>query len=227
MILDEILQERCNSCRARINPRCVKRKMSDYNLRPRQQQRARRIDFSKWVRLLNEQYCGEAADGLGGQRSSPAFGRRRGAAAELAEFELRRGRGWRVHAGRRWGLDVSPASASGDTSNLPRADVPSVTSGGCFHWPCKITCGYLARSRRRHAGVFVFHELRCPLVDPDVRPAAQNCGRCLTGSLLGVGLAQNEGRYHLWVVKTPSCLESATCDSGLSVRGTTLTSVRN
>ena len=51
-ILDEILQERCSSSRNRINPRGVKRKMSNYSLRPRKRQRTRRIDFSKRIRVV-------------------------------------------------------------------------------------------------------------------------------------------------------------------------------
>ena len=51
-ILDEILQERCSSSRNRVNPRGVKRKMSNYNLRPRKRQGIRRIDFSKRIRLV-------------------------------------------------------------------------------------------------------------------------------------------------------------------------------
>jgi hypothetical protein len=52
MILQEILQERVTSSRNRINPRGVKRKMSNYNLRPRQRGLTRRIDFAARVRLL-------------------------------------------------------------------------------------------------------------------------------------------------------------------------------
>ena len=52
MILQEILQERVSSSRNRINPRGVKRKMSDYRLRPRQRGRTCRIDFAAKVRLL-------------------------------------------------------------------------------------------------------------------------------------------------------------------------------
>jgi len=52
MILQEILQERVSSSRNRINPRGVKRKMSDYHLRPRQRGRTCRIDFAAKVRLL-------------------------------------------------------------------------------------------------------------------------------------------------------------------------------
>src|SRR5436190_17732084 len=42
-ILDEILEERVVSSRNRINPRGVKRKMSNYPLRPRKRRRPRRI----------------------------------------------------------------------------------------------------------------------------------------------------------------------------------------
>ena len=51
-ILQEILQERVSSSRNRVNPRGVKRKMSNYNLRPRQRGRTRRINFSARVRLV-------------------------------------------------------------------------------------------------------------------------------------------------------------------------------
>ena len=52
LILREILQERVSSSRNRINPRGVKRKMSNYNLRPRHRGRTRRINFRKRVRLI-------------------------------------------------------------------------------------------------------------------------------------------------------------------------------
>ena len=51
-ILGEILQERVVSSRNRINFRGVKRKMSNYNLRPRKRQRTRRIDVSKRIRIV-------------------------------------------------------------------------------------------------------------------------------------------------------------------------------
>ena len=51
-VLQEILQERVSSSRNRINPRGVKRKMSNYNLRPRQRGRTRRINFHARVRLV-------------------------------------------------------------------------------------------------------------------------------------------------------------------------------
>ncbi len=50
-ILDEILQERVSSSRNRINPRGVKRKMSNYPLRPRARQRTRRIEVAKRIRI--------------------------------------------------------------------------------------------------------------------------------------------------------------------------------
>jgi hypothetical protein len=52
VILDEILEERVVSSRTRINPRGVKRKMSNYPLRPRKRQRTRRIDFVKRIRIV-------------------------------------------------------------------------------------------------------------------------------------------------------------------------------
>lgn len=51
-ILEEILQERAVSSRNRINFRGVKRKMSNYNLRPRKRQRTHRIDVSKRIRIV-------------------------------------------------------------------------------------------------------------------------------------------------------------------------------
>ena len=51
-ILDEILEERVVSSRNRINPRGVKRKMSNYNLRPRKRQRTQRLVFAKRIRIL-------------------------------------------------------------------------------------------------------------------------------------------------------------------------------
>lgn len=51
-ILQEILEERVSSSRNRINPRGVKRKMSNYNLRPRKRQRTRRLDVSKQIRIV-------------------------------------------------------------------------------------------------------------------------------------------------------------------------------
>ena len=51
-ILDEILEERVVSSRNRINPRGVKRKMSNYPSAPRKRQRTRRIDFAKRIRIV-------------------------------------------------------------------------------------------------------------------------------------------------------------------------------
>jgi hypothetical protein len=51
-LLNEILEERVVSSRNRINPRGVKRKMSNYTLRPRKRQRTRRIDFTKRVKIV-------------------------------------------------------------------------------------------------------------------------------------------------------------------------------
>src|SRR5438128_12051500 len=46
-ILDEILEERVVSSRNRINPRGVKRKMSNYPLRPRKRLQTLRIEFAQ------------------------------------------------------------------------------------------------------------------------------------------------------------------------------------
>ena len=51
-ILDEILQERVVSSRSRINFRGVKRKMSNYNLRPRKRQRTRRLNVPLRIRII-------------------------------------------------------------------------------------------------------------------------------------------------------------------------------
>ena len=51
-ILDEILEKRVVSSRNRLNPRGVKRKMSNYPLRPRQRSRTRRIEFAKRIRII-------------------------------------------------------------------------------------------------------------------------------------------------------------------------------
>ncbi len=51
-ILQEILQERVSCSRHRINPRGVKRKMSNYRLRPRKRGPTRRINFSASVRIV-------------------------------------------------------------------------------------------------------------------------------------------------------------------------------
>jgi hypothetical protein len=52
MILQEILQERVSASRNRINPRGVKRKMSNYHLRPPHRGRTRWINFAAKVRLV-------------------------------------------------------------------------------------------------------------------------------------------------------------------------------
>jgi hypothetical protein len=52
MILDEILEQRVVSSRNRINPRGVKRKMSNYNLRPRQRQPTRRLNVAQRITIL-------------------------------------------------------------------------------------------------------------------------------------------------------------------------------
>ena len=51
-VLQEILQERVSSSRRRLNPRGVKRQMSNYPLRPRQRGPTRRINFSASVRII-------------------------------------------------------------------------------------------------------------------------------------------------------------------------------
>ncbi|MBI2689808.1 MAG: hypothetical protein HYX27_26175, partial [Acidobacteria bacterium] len=51
-ILEEILEERVVSSRNRINFRGVKRKMSNYNLRPRKRQPTRRLEVSKRIRIV-------------------------------------------------------------------------------------------------------------------------------------------------------------------------------
>ena len=51
-IVAEILQERVVSSRNRVNFRGVKRKMSNYNLRPRKRQRTRRIDVAQRITIV-------------------------------------------------------------------------------------------------------------------------------------------------------------------------------
>jgi hypothetical protein len=51
-VLDEILEERVSSSRNRLNPRGVKRKMSNYNLRPRARGRTVRINYSASVKIV-------------------------------------------------------------------------------------------------------------------------------------------------------------------------------
>src|ERR1035438_10334882 len=56
-VLDEILQERVVSSRNRRNLRGVKRKMSNFPLRPRHAKPLPPIDIKKVAKLLSEQYC--------------------------------------------------------------------------------------------------------------------------------------------------------------------------
>ena len=51
-VLDEILEERVASGRGRQVPRGVKRKMSNYKLRPRTPQPTTRIDFTAAIRIV-------------------------------------------------------------------------------------------------------------------------------------------------------------------------------
>jgi hypothetical protein len=51
-ILDEILDERVVSSRNRVNPRGVKRKMSNYNLRPRKRQHIRQLHFAQRIKIV-------------------------------------------------------------------------------------------------------------------------------------------------------------------------------
>ena len=51
-MLEEILQERVSSSRNRVNPRGVKRKMSNYNLRPRGRRPTQSINYSSYVRIV-------------------------------------------------------------------------------------------------------------------------------------------------------------------------------
>ena len=51
-ILEEILQERVVGSRNRVNFRGVKRKMSNYPLRPRKRQRTRWLDVAKQIRIV-------------------------------------------------------------------------------------------------------------------------------------------------------------------------------
>jgi hypothetical protein len=52
-VLDEILEERVASGRGRRVARGVKRKMSNYSLRPRTPQPTTRIDFTAAIRIAN------------------------------------------------------------------------------------------------------------------------------------------------------------------------------
>ena len=51
-MLGEILEERAASGRGRRVPRGVKRKMSNYGLRPRAPQSTIRVDFAAAIRIL-------------------------------------------------------------------------------------------------------------------------------------------------------------------------------
>ena len=51
-ILDEILEERVVSSRDRINPRGVKRKMSNYPLRPRKRQPTRKLNVAQHIEIV-------------------------------------------------------------------------------------------------------------------------------------------------------------------------------
>jgi len=51
-ILDEILEERVVSSRNRINPRGVKRKMSNYPLRPRTRSRTKCVEVTKRIMIV-------------------------------------------------------------------------------------------------------------------------------------------------------------------------------
>jgi hypothetical protein len=51
-VLEEMLEERAESGRGRQVPRGVKRKMSNYPLRPRAPQPTTRIDFTAAIRIV-------------------------------------------------------------------------------------------------------------------------------------------------------------------------------
>jgi hypothetical protein len=51
-VLDEILEERVVSSRGRQVPRGVKRKMSNYPLRPRTPQPTTRIDYTATIQIV-------------------------------------------------------------------------------------------------------------------------------------------------------------------------------
>ena len=53
-MLDEILQERVIPQRGRRNPRGVKRKMSNFSLRPRHAKPLKRIDIEKAIRVVRK-----------------------------------------------------------------------------------------------------------------------------------------------------------------------------
>jgi hypothetical protein len=49
---NEILEERVNSSRNRTVPRGVKRKMSNYRLRPRKRQKTQRLEVATRIKVL-------------------------------------------------------------------------------------------------------------------------------------------------------------------------------
>ena len=51
-VLNEILEERVRSSRSRVSPRGVKRKMSNYCLRPRKRLRTHRLDVTSRIRVV-------------------------------------------------------------------------------------------------------------------------------------------------------------------------------
>jgi hypothetical protein len=51
-VLDELLQDRVVSSRGRRNPRGVKRKMSNFPLRPRHAKPLASIDIKKAIRII-------------------------------------------------------------------------------------------------------------------------------------------------------------------------------
>jgi hypothetical protein len=52
-VLDEILQERVVSSRGRRNPRGVKRKMSNWPLRPRESRPTTKVNFAECIQVLD------------------------------------------------------------------------------------------------------------------------------------------------------------------------------
>jgi hypothetical protein len=60
-VLNEILEERVASSRGRHVPGGVKRKMSNYQLRPRTPQPTTRIDFVAAIRIIEPAWSGTAA----------------------------------------------------------------------------------------------------------------------------------------------------------------------
>jgi len=51
-VLNEILEERVSSSRDRIVPRGVKRKMSNYRLRPRKRHKTQHLNVTKRIRIV-------------------------------------------------------------------------------------------------------------------------------------------------------------------------------